>query len=67
MTPWDNMVDYERRQLMLTIREIRAGYINAEEIDRLQLFVADALNAKQRAGSAAYWRGEPVHDYRSEP
>ena len=63
MTPWNHLVEYERRRLNQIIRDLRCGYVNAEDMDRLHLFVSEALNVKQRAGAADQWRGEPVHDY----
>lgn len=66
MTPWEHLIDYERRRLHSIINDLRRGFTNADDLNKLHSFIEQALEAKLRAGAAEYWRGEPIHDYRSE-
>lgn len=59
MKSWVKLVEDDRQQLSQILQKIRRGYINASEVDFLDLFVDEALNAKHRTGYAD-WNGDPI-------
>lgn len=61
MTPWSAQIEHERREMTRIIRDIRCGYINAADVDRLHFFIAEALAAKHYAGPAQ-WCTIPVRE-----
>lgn len=57
-TDWQARVDYTRREVMRTLSEIRRGYVNADDLDKLQNFCQFALALMQAEGPKGWARAK---------